>query len=119
MRTEIEIIKNGKVIDRVSSIRKARKLTNVAEVFIANHLGDGVVSFTGYSFNQVIIPARSRRSGSRRSGRPAGYKCSDEVRKRMQEAAQRRMQDLRLRRKISDALIDYWIKKKSNENIQR
>lgn len=111
MKTEIEIIKNGKTIDRVSSIRKARKLTNVAEVFIANHLGDGVVSCTGYSFNRVIIPAKSGRGG-----RPAGYKCSDEVRKRMSEAAKKRMQDPGLRRKISDALSDYWINRKSNEN---
>ena len=115
-KTEIEIIKNGKVMGRVSSIRKARKLTNVAEVFIANHLGDGVVSWDGYSFNRVAIPAKQRKGGH---GRPVGYKCSDEVRKKMQEAARQRMQNLRLRRKISDALSDYWIKRKKKEKKNR
>lgn len=112
MKTEIEIIKDGKTLDRVSSIRKACKYTNVAEVFIANHLGDGVVSYNGYSFNRVTAVAVAPGRG----GRPVGYKCSGEVRERMSEAARKRMQDPGIRRKISDALSDYWIKKKSNEN---
>ena len=123
MKTQIEIIKKGKSVGRTTSIRRASKLTGVAEVFIVAHLNDGMVSVTGYQFNEVInevinevMVEKGIKPGSgKHIGRPVGYKCSDEVRKKMQEAARRRMQNPRLRRKISDALSDYWIKRKKKE----
>ena len=123
MKTQIEIIKKGKSVGRTTSIRRASKLTGVAEVFIVAHLNDGMVSVTGYQFNEVInevIVEKGIKPGSgKHIGRPVGYKCSDESRKKMQEAARRRMQNPRLRRKISDALSDYWIKRKKKEKEKK
>ena len=115
MKTQIEIIKKGKSVGRTTSIRRASKLTGVAEVFIVAHLNDGMVSVTGYQFNEVIVEKGIKPGSGKHIGRPVGYKCSDEVRKKMQEAARQRMQNPRLRRKISDALSDYWIKRKKKE----
>ena len=119
MKTQIEIIKKGKSVGRTTSIRRASKLTGVAEVFIVAHLNDGMVSVTGYQFNEVIVEKMVKPGSGKHIGRPVGYKCSDEVRKKMQEAARQRMQNPRLRRKISDALSDYWIKRKKKEKEKK
>ena len=116
MKTQIEIIKKGKSVGRTTSIRRASKLTGVAEVFIVAHLNDGTVSVTGYQFNEVIVEKRIKPGSGKHIGRPVGYKCSDETRQKMSEATKKRMQDPRVRRKLSVALSDYWIKKNQIQN---
>ena len=111
MKTQIEIIKKGKSVGRTTSIRRASKLTGVAEVFIVAHLNDGRVSVTGYQFNEVIVEKGIKPGSGKHIGRPVGYKCSDETLRKMSEATKKRMQDPRVRRKLSVALSDYWIKK--------
>ena len=111
MKTQIEIIKKGKSVGRTTSIRRASKLTGVAEVFIVAHLNDGMVSVTGYQFNEVIVKKGIKPGSGKHIGRPVGYKCSDETLRKMSEATKKRMQDPRVRRKLSVALSDYWIKK--------
>ena len=111
MKTQIEIIKKGKSVGRTTSIRRASKLTGVAEVFIVAHLNDGMVSVTGYQFNEVIVEKGIKSGSGKHIGRPVGYKCSDETLRKMSEATKKRMQDPRVRRKLSVALSDYWIKK--------
>ena len=113
MKTQIEIIKKGKSVGRTTSIRRASKLTGVAEVFIVAHLNDGMVSVTGYQFNEVIVEKGIKPGSGKHIGRPVGYKCSDETLRKMSEATKKRMQDPRVRRKLSVALSDYWIKKKN------
>ena len=111
MKTQIEIIKKGKSVGRTTSIRRASKLTGVAEVFIVAHLNDGMVSVTGFQFNEVIVEKGIKSGSGKHIGRPVGYKCSDETLRKMSEATKKRMQDPRVRRKLSVALSDYWIKK--------
>ena len=111
MKTQIEIIKKGKSVGRTTSIRRASKLTGVAEVFIVAHLNDGMVSVTGYQFNEVIVEKGIKSGSGKHIGRPVGYKCSDETLRKMSEATKKRMQDPRVRRKLSAVLSDYWIKK--------
>ena len=111
MKTQIEIIKKGKSVGRTTSIRRASKLTGVAEVFIVAHLNDGMVSVTGYQFNEVIVEKVVKPGSGKHIGRPVGYKCGDETRRKMSEATKKRMQDPRVRRKLSVTLSDYWIKK--------
>ena len=117
MKTQIEIIKKGKSVGRTTSIRRASKLTGVAEVFIVAHLNDGTVSATGYQFNEVMVEKRIEPGSGKHIGRPVGYKCSDETRRKMSEVTKKRMQDPRVRRKLSVTLSDYWIKKKNKIQI--
>lgn len=111
MKYEILIIRNEQEVGRVSSVRKASRLTNVAEIFIREHLGDETASYNGYEFYEALIERKPKTGG----GRPKGYKCSDETKYKMMLAAQGRAKNPATRRKLSLALSDYWNRKRNKQ----